>query len=239
MLHLDNVTLVCIDGGYNEKWSYKVLEHCIKLVKFNSVKFFCHFAFDDKEYKNDIIEKKFIPKFFLTEHYSQFVISQLYQHIETTHVLIVQYDGFILNPEAWNSDFLNFDYLGAPWPKCELLKTVSGNLTRVGNGGFSLRSKKLLEVTTLYAHNLNRKHEDVFVCVDLNDILTNHHGCIFPSLELAQTFSWEYAIPNNACSPIPFGFHRIVQPSFDKIIENIYGHKHVPIPSRPRKIRVN
>src|SRR5687768_5817660 len=68
------------------------------------------------------------------EAYSQFVIKQLNQYVATPHVLLIQYDGFVLNPDAWQEAFLVYDYIGAPWLEEE------GYI--VGNGGFSLRSKR-------------------------------------------------------------------------------------------------
>ncbi len=47
--------------------------------------------------------------------YSRFVIWELDKFVDTPHVLIVQHDGFILNPRAWTDEFLNYDYIGAPW----------------------------------------------------------------------------------------------------------------------------
>lgn len=46
--------------------------------------------------------------------------------------LVVQWDGYAVNPEAWTDEFFNFDYIGATWDDGV-----------VGNGGFSWRSKKL------------------------------------------------------------------------------------------------
>ena len=46
--------------------------------------------------------------------------------------MIVQWDGYAVNPEAWTDDFFNYDYIGATWDDGV-----------VGNGGFSWRSKKL------------------------------------------------------------------------------------------------
>ena len=38
-----------------------------------------------------------------------------YKYIKTSHVLIVQWDGYIINSKKWDSRFLNFDYIGAPF----------------------------------------------------------------------------------------------------------------------------
>ena len=36
---------------------------------------------------------------------------RLASYIETDFVLIVQYDGFVLHAQAWDDDFLNYDYI--------------------------------------------------------------------------------------------------------------------------------
>ena len=65
--------------------------------------------------------------------YSKFIVEESSNYFKTEHALIIQHDGFVLNAGAWTDDFLKYDYIGAPWPN-----------RRVGNGGFSLRSKKLM-----------------------------------------------------------------------------------------------
>ena len=70
--------------------------------------------------------------------YSFFVLKALHEYVETQHCLLVQWDGFVTNANAWRPDFLAFDYIGAPWPQFS-------DGRNVGNGGFSLRSRKLLK----------------------------------------------------------------------------------------------
>lgn len=36
--------------------------------------------------------------------------------ITTDFNIAVQADGFAVNLDAWDDDFLNYDYIGAPWP---------------------------------------------------------------------------------------------------------------------------
>lgn len=52
--------------------------------------------------------------------------------------LVLQSDGYAVNKNAWTDEFLNYDYIGAVWPHM-----ISGQ--NVGNGGFSLRSRKLYD----------------------------------------------------------------------------------------------
>lgn len=151
--------------------------------------------------------------------YSRFVIKELNQYIESDYCLITQYDGFILNPEKWDQNFLNYDYIGAPWP--EKLSIISqanqvvGSLdlskNRVGNGGFSLRSKKFLELSAqLDFDNLNFqcKSEDILICHYLYEYFIDH-AIKFAPLDLAVKFSFEEIIKEypQITWKDTFGFH--------------------------------
>jgi hypothetical protein len=67
--------------------------------------------------------------------------------VATEFNLVVQSDGFATNPNAWDEKFLEYDYIGAPWP---WMWGGGPNWTGpiVGNGGFSLRSRKLYRALT-------------------------------------------------------------------------------------------
>lgn len=138
--------------------------------------------------------------------YSEFMLKKMNDYIDTELVLIIQYDGFILNPEAWDDDFLNYDYIGAPL-------AVDGKLT-VGNGGFSMRSKKLLEFLQ-NDHNINiesdpshkyGENEDWIISVMKREYLENL-GIKFAPVDLAHKFSFEKNSIYGAKWSGQFGFH--------------------------------
>ncbi|MFM6811478.1 MAG: DUF5672 family protein, partial [Dolichospermum sp.] len=100
---------------------------------------------------------------------------ELNSFIETEFCLVTQGDGFIINPQFWSEEFLNYDYIGAPWRKQSHLVNSQGqtvnildlNKNRVGNGGFSLRSKRLLELCSeLDFDNIQTSSlsEDLIIC---------------------------------------------------------------------------
>jgi len=146
------------------------------------------------------------------EGYNKFIVYELHKFIDTDHVLIVQDDGYVINPDKWSDDFLNYDYIGAPW-KLPSDDTSSrdpfGNIIRVGNGGFSLRSKKLLSLPTKL--NMEWKpyfgffNEDGFFSVHNRHIFEDN-GCTFSPIDVAAKFSYEQDIPENE-GITPFGFH--------------------------------
>ena len=49
------------------------------------------------------------------EDYNHFIIKELNDHINSEFCMIVQTDGHPIRPEAWEDEFLKYDYLGAPW----------------------------------------------------------------------------------------------------------------------------
>lgn len=141
--------------------------------------------------------------------YSSFMLYELCKYIETDYVLVVQYDGYILRPNMWQDSFLNYDYIGAPWSK-NLHFTKKGTNIRVGNGGFSLRSKKLLNSFNSLNLSFNDFgtgyfNEDGAICNYYRSELESFGVNIAP-VEVASKFSCE-TICDDSCS-IPFGFHK-------------------------------
>lgn len=133
------------------------------------------------------------------EAYSKFMVSELNRYVDTPHVLIFQYDGFILNPSAWTDEFLKWDYIGAPWlgaqwlvDRFEMPPELIGTRV-VGNGGFSLRSKKFLETCERLdrAGAFRRYHpEDIMLTVWERPLLEKEGIRIAP-YEVAKQFSYE------------------------------------------------
>ena len=140
------------------------------------------------------------------EEYSQFVLVDLYAQIQTyanrtsqdfTHVLIIQSDGFVLNGEVWDNIFMTYDYVGAPWQ-------YDGR--NVGNGGFSLRSMKLMKAvgSILYIEDAPYLGpEDEVICRLLRGVLETAHKISFAPEKLAEEFSFELLPPKRRT----FGFH--------------------------------
>ena len=179
-----------------------------------------------------------------TEEYSKFVIAELDKFVDTTHVLVIQYDGFILNPSAWSDEFIEYDYIGAPWIvddwSVELFDFPIGLVHKmvVGNGGFSLRSKKLTSLCAELARQdaFKRYHpEDAAICV-YDRKLIEKHGIKFAPVPLAQRFSFESEDEENDKWNGQFGFHGLswtdisiwlqANPQYkDKIANDIEGHK--------------
>ena len=145
--------------------------------------------------------------------YSKLIIEDLYKYFETSHCLIVQADSFVVNSDLWKDEFLEFDYIGAPWSdKIQVNPNLVLNMEKnpVGNGGFSLRSHKLAKTTAKINFNSLKfpiKSEDVVICHYLYKEMIEM-GISFAPPELAAQFSMEnvnhlYGQDVNSV----FGFH--------------------------------
>jgi hypothetical protein len=123
-----------------------------------------------------------------------YLLGKAVEHVTTEHVLLVQWDSFILCTEAWDDSFLDYDYIGAPWP----LRPQNP----VGNGGFSLRSRRLMRL--IASGVISHAHpEDLCICEQHQETLANHHGVRFAPKDLARRFSFEYETYDSPS----FGFH--------------------------------
>jgi hypothetical protein len=207
MLNLNNVTLVCV-ATTNVQPSLKALEHSLNLVSFKETLFFTH----ENIFCPSNIKLKIIKKFNSIDEWSFFIIYKLHEFIKTEYILLIHYDGYVVNPDSWKDVFLNYDYIGAPWPVVNdevTYKDVEGNTVRVGNS-VSLRSKRILELPS----KLNLKwepfhgfyNEDGFLCCK-NKIKLEKNGIKFADIEVAKYFSHETMIPEIKGIK-PFVFHK-------------------------------
>jgi hypothetical protein len=224
MLDLSRVTLFAIDNTNRIDGTIKSLYTSMQSAKFGAIKLVTSKEYIDRysaELLSDgIVCEEMIFPITNIDEYNYYILYDLYKHIDTEFVLITQDHAFIINPGAWTDEFLDYDYIGAPWPLREnSFVTPFGEHIRCGNGGFSLRSKKLLEVPNQVdipfkvsdqpdfykMFGSTNTNEDGNICVHNRHIFIEQ-GCKFPAVELAAKFSYESPVPENA-GIIPFGFH--------------------------------
>jgi len=227
-IKLDNVTLLAL-GSTQIKENLMALKYSTRDIDFGAVKFISH------EHPKNLPEGIQFEKYkgfdgsIDFKEYSYYCIYNLVNHVDTDFVLLVQPDGFVINPDSWTDEFMEWDYIGAPWP---LMDTAFidpfGNHQRVGNGGFTLRNRKVLEIPhieevpfevnegTFYKHmNAGAYNEDGNICVH-NRHLFEKHGTRFAPVELAAQFSHELPVPETAGIKKPFGFHRYYPGTYPK-----------------------
>jgi hypothetical protein len=165
--------------------------------------------------------------------YSIFMLYCLEYFIRTDFVIVVQKDGWVLNANNWRDDFFYYDYIGAP-SVAGLTVDVAGRRTLhnqftwqqfvgrsdvqllpVYNGGFSLRSRRLLTAPRRLGLTMNispphlfsgddgpspahemswpwaQHAEDTQLCAYMREPL-EADGIRFAPLSLAMDFSFEY-----------------------------------------------
>ena len=145
-LELPNVTLLAASSSEIDM-TQLALRISLRNIEFGSVRLLSSLS-PKKKYSN--IEYISIPPMNNISDYSRFIIEELHKYFETSYCLVVQPDAFVVDSENWKKEFLQFDYIGAPWTsKIQINSNLTIDLKKniVGNGGFSLRSRKLVETT--------------------------------------------------------------------------------------------
>jgi len=199
--NLNTTTLLIVDC-LNIDRAIKVIERCKSLCDFGAAKLLTHLP---SNYPHRIE----IPEIKTLIHYSVFMLKKAYQYVDTQHVLVVQRDGWILNPQAWNQAWLQYDYIGALFNQFDIM----------GVGGFSFRSRKIMEAiskkyphwdgTNEHAQQLQKSmqmYEDGEIAITYRAQL-EAEGFKFADLRTASLFS-AGGNPNlKYHQPHPFGFH--------------------------------
>lgn len=205
---MKNITLVVIDGLGTETEAYEQL--CDKITnKFpflnvNEVLFFT----SNKNYSNSRFNVVELDNPLDYTDLNTLMFQDIADYSDGEYFMIVQLDGYPLNAQHWTPEFLEYDYIGAPWPAG---MRWTGNSPVVGNGGFSIRSRKIYEITT-HAEGYSEYHrktinnEDVMLSVVVRPQL-EERGIRFAPVELARKFSVEIPIDKDHTVENSFGFH--------------------------------
>jgi len=195
--HLPEVTLCAIDTR-SPTLALAALQRSMASIGFARALLLGHC--DLGEQAGDGIERIDIGPIESLSAYSDFMLSRLLPWVETSHVLVVQWDGFVADAARWDPAFLEVDYLGG-----RRRKAPEGHF--VGNGGFSLRSRRLLQALQdpQIAGRLHHP-EDICISQTLRTDLERRHGIVYGSLEMARRFSYENEVVSHQC----FGFHGMV-----------------------------
>ena len=143
---------------------------------------------------NPRISRRHIDPLGSSADYSRFMLRSLADHISTNHALCVQWDGYVLDGRAWEPSFLDYDYIGAVWPHF-------ADGYNVGNGGFSLRSRRLLEASRRLPFD-GSQAEDVVISRIARPQL-EAEGIRFAPAAVAHRFAYERTPPSGR----EFGFH--------------------------------
>ena len=193
MRDLAGVTLMCIDTA-NHALALRALALSCATLRFEQTLFLTDAVPAGIDVPTGISVRS-IARLASREAYSHFVLKSLLPHVTTPHVLLIQWDGYVVNPAAFDPAFLEFDYIGAKWFWFD-------DGMRVGNGGFSLRSRKLLDALQ-DARIALADAEDVTIGRAFRPLLEREYGIRYADDATADRFAFEAAYPTG----MPFGFH--------------------------------
>jgi hypothetical protein len=208
MLNLENVTLVAM-SSVRIPQTINALAYSCRGIKFGDVKLITDVKINGLP---DFIKCEYIERISNIDEWNYAAIYKLGKYIETEFAILIHDDGFIVNPESWREEFLNYDYIGAPWgvPNDNFsFRDINNNLIRVGNS-VSLRSKRLIDLPVKL--NLEWKpfhgyyNEDGYICVNYRHVYLEH-GMKYADIDVAKYFSHETMIPE-IIGIKPFAFHR-------------------------------
>src|SRR4051812_4586663 len=125
VLKLGNVTLVTLGDKDHKAENQAALDYSCRDVEWGGV-------------------KNIVRPLDGIDDWNRAVVFDLGEFINTEYAMLIHPDGFVVNPDKWRPDFLDYDYVGAPWPMPNdeySYRTPNGELIRVGNS-VSLRSKR-------------------------------------------------------------------------------------------------
>lgn len=191
-IEIPDTTLVCVDCQYPQL-ALRALRQTLAQCRYPAVKLLTDAR--GAELEDARIQRVAIDRLASAMDYSRFMLKDLLRHVDTEFVQVVQWDGYVVNGAAWRSEFQEHDYIGARWWFAKPGRDV-------GNGGFSLRSRRLLlalqdpEVGTEMV-------EDRSICGTYREMLESRYRIRIAPGSLARDYAFEGEQPN----PQAFGFH--------------------------------
>ena len=226
MNQLNNITIVSICHNDKFKSTIQAMDYSMSQIGFvksliiteDKLEPAYRRMLSHKLYPN--INVKTINKTIDLREYNRMCIEDLHSYIDTEYCLLIQWDGFVIDANRWQDKFLEYDYVGAPW------NVPKGARNNIGNGGFSLRSKKFLEVSSQLRYdpdNCEWLHpsqklalpiapEDWYMCYSNYKHFSNEN-INFPDTKTAYKFSVEHSSSLQPFNPFDvktyksFGFH--------------------------------
>ncbi len=182
MSSLNDVTLVTIETHYHDL-AARALQETVKRLPVGRV-----VTFSDRELLPGAKNVPVTPIGSLRD-YCDIMLKGFWPYIETEFIIFAQWDAMVHDGSQWSNDFLNYDYIGAIWP----WRPPGQN---VGNGGFSLRSMKLLQalrypVIQMVEDSEHGVQEDNYIAIVHRQLLEQKFGIRFAPQSLAKQFSYE------------------------------------------------
>lgn len=191
-LHLPQVTL-CAVTSINVPATMRAIELSLRQVHFGACKLLTDASVRSAHPEIEVVP---IPRLSSSAAYSNFVLVALPDHVATTHCLVVQWDGHLIDAGRWQDAFLDYDYIGASWPQFD-----DGH--DVGNGGFSLRTRRLMELCR--NPDFVPAHPEDVAIGRTNRVWLEGQGMRFAPRDLADAFAAE----RTSNPQETFGYHGV------------------------------
>jgi len=188
MVEIKDLTIICVDTK-NHGRAVHALKKSMEQLKAARVVFLTNI-----EMEIEGIEVIKIEPIHSVRQYSRFIIKELYKYFSTSHCLVVQWDGYVLNGDCWDDEFLEMDMVGAAWLYQE---------RNCANGGFSLRSHRLQKILATDDFIEVMHPEDEVIGRTYGSYLEKKYGIKICTVEMADRFSFELRAPIQKT----FGFH--------------------------------
>ncbi len=200
-LQLKDTTLICVDCRDLSR-TVPVMQRCEELVDFGAVKLLTNLP---TEYPNKVE----CPPISSHVMYSVFMLKEIHKYVDTKYMLVVQSDGFIINPDSWDNTWKQYDYIGPLFNQWDV----------VGNGGFSFRSKSLMafmstifpawNITEAEANRMQQNmscYEDGAISMNYKELI-NINGFKIAPPEIGGRFAAGGNKTDTYFYEKPFGFH--------------------------------
>ncbi len=176
-IKMSKLAAVIIDTYPNKHLASIAIHMALQLPNLGKI-----YTFSDEPFFDGATFVK-IPKLSSNNDYGSVIFNVIPEHVSEDHFFIIQWDGFPLFPQNWSDEFLKYDYIGAPlggW---------------VGNGGFSLRSQKLIKAMKILGVGIDLSNpedqpEDGIICTKFRSQLESQ-GIQFAPLHVAEKFSFQ------------------------------------------------
>lgn len=229
---MPTLSLTCIETRSADK-AIAAIESTLRCIRVDEIYWVSTRVYPARYHGVEVVNVPIVDFSDFSNDINKLFLSTLPELVTTDFNLIVQPDGFAVNRAAWTDEFWGYDYIGAPWPwMWGGGPPWAGPI--VGNGGFSLRSRKLYRALNelridwrmdRLAHDprgARREYygllpsgerfvpEDLLICLWHREALETRYGIRFCGPELASRFSVETIHPSmEKWLGKSFGFHGI------------------------------
>lgn len=203
LLELPSVTLLCVETQMHEM-ARRAISDTVAKVKFAEVVIHTN--------KPDLIPiggARYVDLQHLPDkiQHGTYCYNDSPKSVTTPHMIFLEWDGAVRDVRAWEPSFLDYDYIGAPWPGKRAGQWTPREGCSVGNGGFTLWSKKLMDCLSANRATL-RVATDTHISIEHRRALENLCGAKWASEPVGFQFSYEHGTNEERSRP-SFGVHDV------------------------------